>query len=199
MYEFIFLWLSWLLFCFPAFFMRRSVYRTFYMIGLLMVIILFPYYLAINGFLFSAGHLFILLWCTTAIIKFKLSWKNYILILFIAYIYTIYFLWRMTSPILDVSTFLIIAILASMGINQLIKASMHHKVYIWLSGMSYGHLLYTLICHSYHLQELKHHTYYFVLLSAILLIFAIQTAWKSWQLKIENWVQLIEKKKRWNA
>lgn len=199
MYDFVFLWLSWLLFCFPSFFMSRSVYRTLYMIALLTIIILFPYHIGINGFVFSISHLFILTWCTIAFIKLKLALKNYIFVLFIAYIYTIYFLWKITSPVLDEYTFLIIAILACMTLNQFIKASLHHKIYMWVCGVSYGHLLYSLISHSYHLHDFKNASYYFILLLTILLFLAIQTSWKKWQFKIENWLQLLENKKRWNS
>lgn len=198
MLEYISLWLGWFLFCFISFFMRRSVFRTSYIIGLLCIIIFFPYYFALDDFIFRMSHLFILLWCSIALIKLHFSWKHYTFVLLIAYLYTTYFLWRITSPILNDFSFLFIGLLCGILLIHWVKVAPHHKIYLWLSGISYGHLLLCLISSSYHLQNIRFDMHYYIFLFSIVFFLSIQNTWHHFLSKIETGVKILENKKRWN-
>ncbi|UOQ47564.1 hypothetical protein MUN88_16090 [Gracilibacillus caseinilyticus] len=129
----------------------------------------------------------------------KFPVKRYLLVLFISYLYAVYFIWRITSPVLDENTFIMIAIISGFLLIHLFTKNKDEQITIIIAGCSFGQLFYLIICNSYHLQYTVNYETYFTIIFAILFIIAIQSCWEYIMIKIESFIKSLEYKKRWNT
>src|SRR5699024_11007886 len=95
--------------------------------------------------------------------------------------------------------FLVIGLLCGIFLIQWVKVPNHDKIYLWLSGISYGHLLLCLISYSYHLQNIRFEMHYYIFLFSIILFLSIKNTWYYFISKVENGIRILENKKRWNG
>ncbi|MGN8647087.1 YphA family membrane protein [Gracilibacillus sp. HCP3S3_G5_2] len=198
MYQYLTIYLCWVLWCFVTFFMSEPRKRYTYSVVLLLFLILLPHELIIIDLPMNVAFLFLLAFSVLATIQSKLTIKQYFSILLISYLYAIYFIWRITSPILNDFSFVVMAVICGFLMLQICSRMIHQQMIIIIAGLSFGQLLYSIICRSYHLQYTINDTYFFSILFSILLLVAIQHSWEFIISKIENVVKMVEFKKRWN-
>ncbi|MDX8046106.1 hypothetical protein SH601_08900 [Gracilibacillus sp. S3-1-1] len=148
---------------------------------------------------FHLSFLFLLLYSMFFAIRSRFTIKKYLYILLISYAYSIYFIWRMTSPIWNGAYFTIIAIAVLFLLIRKLTKRLNGQIAILLTAISFGHLLYCTICRSYHLQYTIDETQYYLILFAVILVLAIQHSWHYCVRKLEHYINLIELKKRWNT
>ncbi|GAB2574419.1 YphA family membrane protein [Gracilibacillus alcaliphilus] len=193
------IYIAWVLWCLVTFFMKRSTLQYRYAVGLLMFIILLPYEVIIYQFPIRLAFLFLLCFSWALIIRLKLTWKQYGLIIMIGYLYSIYFIWRLTNPIFTDRFFIATAVILGFLIISICVRTLDQRISLAISGVCFGQLLYSLICHSYHLQYTIEPLYSFQILLTILLLLAVQQVWKYYAEKMEQQLQVIKMKKRWHV
>ncbi|WP_208587868.1 YphA family membrane protein [Gracilibacillus suaedae] len=199
MYQYLTIYLCWVLWCFVTFFMSKQAKRTTYSIVLLLFLILLPYEIIIIDMPMNVSFVFLLVYSVFTTIQSKLPFKKYFFILFLSYLYAIYFIWRITSPILNDFTFITIAVISGFLLLQISSKNIHQQIIILIAGVSFGQFMYSIICRSYYLQYTINETHFFSILFSILLLIAIQHSWEYIISKIENIVRIVEFKKRWNS
>ncbi|MGP4041352.1 YphA family membrane protein [Gracilibacillus sp. D59] len=199
MYQYLTIYICWVLWCFVTFFMSKHGKRNTYSILLLLFLILLPYKIIVMDLPLNVSFFLLLLYSFFSIVNSKLSFKKYFSILIISYLYAIYFIWRITSPILNDFSFIIIAVISGFLLVQIASRSTYQQITILIAGVSFGHFFYSLICRSYYLQYTINDTHFFSILFSILLLIAIQHSWEFLITKIENVVKMLEFKKRWNS
>ncbi|WP_018934342.1 YphA family membrane protein [Gracilibacillus lacisalsi] len=199
MYQYLTIYLCWVLWCFVTFFMSKQGKRNTYSIMLLLFLIFLPYEIIIIDLPMNVSFLFLLIYSVFTTIQSKLSFKKYFLILFFSYLYAIYFIWRITSPILNDFAFITIAVISGFLLLQISSKNIHQQIIILIAGVSFGQFMYSIICRSYYLQYTINETHFFSILLSILLLIAIQHSWEYLITKIENIVRIVEFKKRWNS
>lgn len=195
MNENLFLWGIWLLWCLVTFFMGKSIQRTYYGIGLLLLSICVPYTLELSGILFPMSLIFLLLYSFLGLVLFPLKLKKYLPILLFAYLYVIYFLWRFTSPIFDDSWFVTLAIVFSTVVFMFVEKQFQSKILMWCTSLAIGHTLYTFICWSYYLQYNINFQHFYNIFVGVIVLFTIQHFWKTFMRKVDVLLQVIESKK----
>ncbi|WP_425292873.1 YphA family membrane protein [Gracilibacillus kekensis] len=199
MYQFLIVWSCWLLWCIATFFLSNNKIRLLYSTGLLLCLILLPYQVIIIDLPLNVCFIFLLLYTSCGVIYQKLPIKKYLFILFISYMYAIYFLWRLTSPVLNDFAFILIAVVSVFLLTQFTSKNKYNQIIILITGLTFGQLLFGLICLNYFLQYTINYFHYFLILFAVLLLVAIQHSWEFVIEKIESIVKVIEFKKRWNS
>ncbi|QGH34807.1 hypothetical protein GI584_12515 [Gracilibacillus salitolerans] len=199
MYQYLSIYLCWVLWCFVTFFMSKQGKRNTYSIVLLLFLILLPYEIIIIDLPMNGSFLFLLAYSVFATIQSNLTFKKYFSILLMSYLYAIYFIWRITSPILNDFSFITIAVISGFLLLQISSKNLHQQITILIAGVSFGQFLYSIICRSYYLQYTINDTHFFSILFSILLLMAIQHSWEYLIIKIENVVKMVEFRKRWNS
>ncbi|UOQ85893.1 YphA family membrane protein [Gracilibacillus salinarum] len=179
--------------------MAKSKDRLKYLVLLYLSLILLPIKLIIGDLPVNGLFLFLLIYAAVMIILTKFPLKKYLLILFISYIYAVYFIWRITSPVLDENTFIMIAIISGFLLIHLFTKNKDEQITIIIAGSSFGQFFYLIICTSYHLQYTVNYDIYFTIIFSILFIIAIQSCWEYLMIKIESFIKSLEYKKRWNT
>ncbi|WP_058307568.1 YphA family membrane protein [Gracilibacillus massiliensis] len=199
MYQFLIVWACWLLWCITTFFLSNKKIRFVYSMGLLLCLNLLPYQVIIIDLPMNVCFLFLLVYTSCGLIYQKLRIKKYLFILFISYMYAIYFLWRLTSPVLNDFAFILIAVVCVFLLTQFTSKEIYKQIIILTTGLTFGQLLFGLICLNYYLQYTISYHYYFIILFSVLLLIAIQHSWEYIIEKMESIIKVIEFKKRWNS
>ncbi|SFL84755.1 hypothetical protein SAMN04487943_104285 [Gracilibacillus orientalis] len=199
MYQYLTIYLCWVLWCFVTFFMSKQGKRNTYSIVLLLFLILLPYEIIIIDLPMNVAFLFLLMFSVVVTIQSKMSVKKYLSLLFMSYLYAIYFIWRITSPILNDFSFITIAVISGFLLLQIASRNIHQQITMLVAGISFGQFLYSIICRSYYLQYTINEIYFFSILFSILLLVTIQHSWEFLIAKVENVVRIVEFKKRWNS
>jgi hypothetical protein len=196
MEDYVYLWLLWILLCLITFFMEQSKERSLYLIGCLITICVLPYQMNIHLFTIQITHIWVLLFSHLLLIGIQLKIRQYFYIILIAYIYTIYFLWYLTSPVFSHIAFLIFGIIGAILLLYWTGDTFHQKVRIWLSSIAIGQALYMCICASYYLESSYSYEYFYAFFTIVITILSIFEIWNVLLKKVEHYLQIIEAKKR---
>ncbi|SER13697.1 hypothetical protein SAMN04487944_101358 [Gracilibacillus ureilyticus] len=197
MNEFIYLWILWLLWCLTTFFLTKTKIRTIYSLGILILIIFLPENSIVGELPLNSGIIFLIIYSSALLIITPLPLKKYLHILILSYLYVIYFVWYITSPILSGSYFIVIGLILAVILLQFFGKEFHERLLIWITGLSFGQILYTIICWSYGLEYTINYHHSYTLLCGVLILLSLQRVWSLLSRRVELFVKNMEAKKRW--
>ncbi|WP_163537667.1 hypothetical protein [Gracilibacillus sp. YIM 98692] len=194
---YIYIWLLWILWCVVTFYMDKSYTRTIYGLTILTLITTSPYQLIVFEIPINISTLFLLGLSIVLLVYYRFPIKQYVYIFFICYLFVIYFLWKLTSPIVSEALFYFFGVLIGYLVLKLASKSFAKQVVIWSIGMSLGQILYNAICSSYYLLYGINSDRFFLLYTLVLILLVLHYVWRLFLIRVENLVKWVEVKKKW--
>ncbi|WP_434059212.1 YphA family membrane protein [Gracilibacillus phocaeensis] len=193
------IYLCWILWCCVTFFMNRSPIQYCCSISLLLFLVLLPHELILYDFPVQLAFVLLLFVGIVLAIHQQLRIKQYLLIAMMGYLYTIYFLWRLITPVFNDRTFIAAAVLIGVLILVFLSRDLMVQVTLLINAVCFGQLLYSLICYSYHLQYSMDPLYGFQIVLTILTVLTVRKCWLQGIRRIEQYIQALKIKKRWHV
>jgi len=173
MYElFLTYWFSWILYIVIVFFMKKSKFRSLLVIWLLLVLVTFPMYIAIDTLQISICLVLLLTGAIIFYVQEKVTVYRLIVTFTISIGYTGILIWENITPVwFFMPPFFMIAILL-VCINIVMMKQMYEQIAAVLVGVLFGHILYDLLLIGYSLQyKIGNNAYLVICLTILMLMF----------------------------
>lgn len=193
MYSYFYLWAIWVLWVIVAFYLKRDTFRSIsFVIGLLLIVS-FRYN---NLFTFELPLIVVTVYSVSLLWFHRISWRQYIQIVFLSLLYSSYMIWALISPIFNKITFFTIGVAIGFLYIHYIGKSFKSKLIIWNIGLLIGHFIYTLVLYRYGLELNRNDLYFWNLYTAVLLLLAIHSLWLKGLTVLERLERILNRKKR---